>query len=92
MRLALLNTCAKGVQFYGPFRTYLAIPYSTIFSNFRALCNVLHAVEGYKVDTHPCCWVLLQRKLVKILKTQKANDKESSGSSYWSRLKNIFRI
>ena len=29
--LALLSTCAEGVQFYCPSRTYPAIPYCTIF-------------------------------------------------------------
>ena len=37
--LTLLGTCAKGVQFYGPSRTYLAILYCNIFSIFCPLCN-----------------------------------------------------
>ena len=39
--LALLSTCAKGVQLYCPSRTYLAIPYCTIFSflEHRAVVN-----------------------------------------------------
>ena len=31
MSLALLGTCAEGGQFYCPSRTYVEIPYCTIF-------------------------------------------------------------
>ena len=44
--LALLSTCAKGVQFYCPSRTYAAIPYSTIF---RALCD--STSQHYSIDS-----------------------------------------
>ena len=36
--LAFLGTCAEGVQFYCPSHMYPAIHYSSILSNFIALC------------------------------------------------------
>ena len=42
--LALVSTCANGVQFYNPSHTYAAIPYCTIFP------FLLHCTGNFSAD------------------------------------------